>query len=97
MIATTKSRTLSKAVCLALSGGAMLAPFASALAQESPTGTLEEVIVTAQKREQRLQDVPTTVNVLSEDSLRAEQVTEVNQLSSLNPSIFINSDQTCRN
>jgi iron complex outermembrane receptor protein len=70
---------------------------ASAQEQQQPTGTLEEVLVTAQKREQRLQDVPTTVNVLSEDSLRAAQVTEVNQLSTLNPSIFINSDQTGRN
>jgi iron complex outermembrane receptor protein len=51
----------------------------------------------AQKREQRLQDVPTTVNVLSDENLRAAQVTEVNQLSTLNPGIFINSDQTGRN
>jgi iron complex outermembrane receptor protein len=93
---TTSSRALSKAVCIALSGGALLAPLASALAAEE-TAALEEVLVTAQKREQRLQDVPTTVNVLSEDSLRAAQVTEVNQLSTLNPGIFINSDQTGRN
>jgi iron complex outermembrane receptor protein len=99
MNATTKSLAgLSKAVWIALSGGALVTPVASALAaDEQPAGALEEVIVTAQKREQRLQDVPTTVNVLSEDSLRAAQVTEVNQLSTLTPGIFINSDQTGRN
>ena len=92
---TTSSRALSKAVCFALSSGALLAPLASALAAEE-TAALEERLVTAQKREQRLQDVPTTVNVLSEDT-RAAQATEVNQLSTLNPSIFIKTDQTGRN
>jgi hypothetical protein len=38
---TTSSRTLSKAVCIALSSGALLAPLASALAAEE-TAALEE-------------------------------------------------------
>jgi len=66
-----------------------------ALAQEK--GTLEEVIVTAQKREQKLQDVPTVVNALSGAALRASSVTEVNQLSTLVPGLHIVSDQTGRN
>lgn len=36
-----------------------------AMAQESPSGRLEEVIVTAQKRAQRMQDVPISISVLS--------------------------------
>ena len=58
---------------------------------------LEEVVVTAQKREQSLQDVPSTVNVLTAEVLSASTTTEVNQLSTLTPGIFINSDQTGRN
>ena len=58
---------------------------------------LDEIIVTAQKREQRLQDVPTTVTALSAESLRAASITEVNQLSSIAPGVFINADQTGRN
>lgn len=59
--------------------------------------TLEEVVVTAQKREQSLQEVPSTVNVLSAESLRVSSITEVNQLSVMTPGVFINSDQTGRN
>jgi outer membrane receptor protein involved in Fe transport len=44
----------------------------SALAQEarSRNRLLEEVLVTAQKREQNLQDVPVSVTAFSGDSLR---------------------------
>lgn len=58
---------------------------------------LEEVVVTAQKREQSLQDVPSTVNVLNAQALSASTITEVNQLSNITPGIFINSDQVGRN
>ncbi len=64
---------------------------------QSAAPALEEIIVTAQKLEQRLQDVPTSVDVVTADALRAASVTEVNQLSNLTPGIMINSDQTGRN
>jgi len=95
MLKTKSGCAVSKAVRIALLGSACV-PFAAALAQDAAPA-LEEVIVTAQKREQRLQDVPTTVSVLSGEALDAAQITEVNQLSTLSPSIFINSDQTGRN
>jgi iron complex outermembrane receptor protein len=93
---TRSLNAVGRAVRVALLGSA-LCPWLPAVGVAQESAALEEVIVTAQKREQRLQDVPTTVNVLSEESLRASQVTEVNQLSTITPSIFINSDQTGRN
>ena len=43
-------------------------PFISAYAQED-TGILEEIVVTAQKRQQSLQDVPISVSVLTGDKI----------------------------
>jgi len=53
----------------------------SACAQESPTAdepvSLQEVLVTAQRREERLQDVPLTVVALSDDQLAKSGVTNI--------------------
>jgi iron complex outermembrane recepter protein len=75
----------------------LLGPVFAAYADDTAAPELQEVIVTAQKREQRLQDVPVVDNVLSGDALRASSVTEVNELSNTVPGIVINSDQTGRN
>ena len=44
---------------------------APALAQTAPQVTLEEVMVTAEKREARLQDVPISITSVSERQLDA--------------------------
>lgn len=64
---------------------------------QGETRTFDEIIVTAQKREQSLQDVPSTVSVLTAESLKLSTITEINQLSLMTPGVFINSDQTGRN
>jgi outer membrane receptor protein involved in Fe transport len=56
-----------------------------ALAQPS----LDEVIVTAQKREQSLQDVPIAVSALSADALRASVVTDIYDLRVAVPALEI--------
>ena len=48
---------------------------------------LEETIVTAQKREQTLQEVPISVNVLSESELKLAQVLDGRSLVQLTPSM----------
>jgi iron complex outermembrane receptor protein len=61
-----------------------------ALAQESDdTGGLQEIIVTAQKREQTLQDVPVAVTAISEDTLKANRVTNVVDLSGMAPGVNV--------
>lgn len=63
----------------------------SAFAQESSpqSGALEEIIVTAQKREQSLQDVPVAVTAVTEDALVANRITSVNDLSGMAPGVTV--------
>ncbi len=53
------------------------------------TQTLEEVIVTAQKREQSLQEVPVAVTALTQDALEVNKVLTVNDLSGLAPGLTV--------
>ena len=48
---------------------------------------LEEVVVTAQKRTQNLQDVPIAVSAFGEQELDREQFTEIKSLTRLSPSL----------
>lgn len=56
--------------------------------QEAGTG-LMEIVVTAQKREERLQDVPIAVSALSGDFIESRGITTIDKLSSLAPSLKI--------
>jgi len=49
---------------------------------------LEEVVVTAQRREQRLQDVPISVTALSADLLADNGVRNLEDLSGIAPSLY---------
>ncbi len=62
------------------------------LAQESTTGDrpiLEELIVTAQKREQNLQDVPVGVSLLSGKSMQEAQIKNAAELATLLPTLNV--------
>jgi iron complex outermembrane receptor protein len=83
-----------KALAAVLLNGAALAAFAgSALAQSSAAGPaaqvsqVEEIIVTANKREERLQDVPVSVSVVSGDQVTKQNVVEVTDLTKSVPSL----------
>jgi iron complex outermembrane receptor protein len=52
--------------------------------------TLEEIVVTAQKREQRVQDMPTTVTVVSGLELAKFQITELEDLDAIVPGLVFN-------
>src|SRR5687768_12193311 len=73
---------VSTAVALAL-----MNPVTGAAAEET---VLEEVIVTAERREQNLQDVPISATVLSGDELEARGVTDLNDIQTVAPSVAIN-------
>lgn len=63
---------------------------ASAFAQvESNTFALEEIIVTAQKRAQSLQDVPVSVNVVSGESISENGINNLDELSNIVPNLTI--------
>ncbi len=57
-------------------------------------GELEEVVVTAQKREQNLQDVPVAVSAFSGEVLRDSGVRDLFELTNLAPSLTVISTQT---
>lgn len=78
-------RVLLSAV-MGASGLVGLAPFA--LAQE---GVLEEVIVTARKREESLQETPVAVTALGADALRDAGVRNLAQLNEIAPNIEVSS------
>ena len=56
--------------------------------QSRPVG-LNEIVVTAQKREQSLQDVPVAVTALTEDMIQANRITNIQDLSGLAPNVVV--------
>ncbi|HKX79030.1 MAG TPA: TonB-dependent receptor [Novosphingobium sp.] len=60
-------------------------------AEEVPSGGLQEIIVTAQKRAENLQDVPIAVTVIQADTLSASGVSKINELSLVTPGLTMTS------
>jgi iron complex outermembrane receptor protein len=63
----------------------------AAAAQPAADSTLEEVVVTARRREERLQDVPIAVAAFTPERLQQAQVTTARQLVGMVPSLNVNS------
>ena len=66
-----------------------IAPVASAAQQAAADVGLEEVIVTAQRREENLQDVPIALTALTGAQLEARGITSIESLSTLAPNLQI--------
>ncbi len=62
--------------------------YAAAAAAESGN-QLAEVVVTAQKREQSLQDVPIAVTALTSETLQTNRITSVSDLSGMAPGVMV--------
>jgi iron complex outermembrane receptor protein len=77
------STTLTIAVATALSGAAHAQ-------QVTPGSALEEVVVTAERREVNLQDVPASATVMTANSLAAQGIDNVIDLQQAAPSVSIN-------
>jgi len=76
----------SSAVIAAVCGSA-----SSALAQEAEQGLVSELVVTAQKREQNLQDVPIVVTTLPARQLQDAGVRDIKDLQVLTPGLNVTS------
>ncbi len=80
------------AACLALTA------FSAAKAQddESSDGarTIDEIIVTAQRREENLQDVPVSLTAVSGDALLQRSINELTQLPLAAPTLQVGQDNT---
>ncbi len=77
------------ALALLLSSTAIALP-TLAQAQEAAQDGLDEILVTAERREQSLQDVPISATVLSGADLEKRGVTNLNDIQQVAPSIAIN-------
>ncbi len=82
----TRSDILSSAAVMALLAAAPCAAFAQA--QADPVG-LEEVVVTAQKRAENVQDVPISITAFSGETLKQAGVNDVRDLRRIAPNLNI--------
>lgn len=78
---------LRLAVALAIASGGLAAGAWAAAEAPATINQLEEILVTAQKREQSLNDVGLTVNALSEETLQTHQIATLADLSQAVPSL----------
>ena len=70
-----------------LVSAAVLAP-AVAFAQEG-AGTIEEVVVTARKRAENLQEIPVAVTAVSGESIKAQSIESIREVANQTPSLAI--------
>jgi iron complex outermembrane recepter protein len=92
---TPRRTALTSAVLMVLIG---LSQAPAALAQDSgndeEANTLDKITVTAQKREEALQDVPIVVTALSEQLLEDNGVRDVKDLATVVPGLTVTSTQS---
>jgi iron complex outermembrane receptor protein len=84
--------SIAIAVAVALSGASLPARAAdesNAASPESSAGALDEIVVTANKREENLQEVPLAVTAISREALQAAGVTQFSDLGKVSPSLTI--------
>ena len=80
------SKLKSAALFLTASTVALAGTAALATAQEESN----VIIVTAQKREQNIQDVPIAMSAVSGEALQGANIATVNELQQITPSLFVN-------
>lgn len=66
-------------------------------AQDEPTGALEEIVVTASKRQTTLQATPIAVSVVTGDVLKQSQIQDIKDLEFLVPSLRVTQLQSSGN
>jgi iron complex outermembrane receptor protein len=89
MLRSTASAAVVGAVVFGFAGAAS----AQSAPQDAPT-TIDDIVVTAQKREQNLQDVPIVVTTLSAESLNNAGVRDIKDLQILTPGMTVTSTQS---
>jgi iron complex outermembrane receptor protein len=76
---------------------AWVMPVGVALAQPQPEPLIEEILVTAQKREQSLQEVPVAVSALSGRALQDRHVSDIMDLNQLTPGLQVKASDNAAN
>jgi outer membrane receptor protein involved in Fe transport len=95
---STGASLISRFVRSALTVAAIYASAAAAQEVREPdqsaSGVAAEIVVTAQKREQRLQDVPISVTAISAQTLQDSGVRDIKELTLLTPGLTVTSSST---
>ncbi len=73
-----------RGVALALAGALIAAGAAQAAA---PVDSLEEVVVTAQKRSENIQNVPISITAFTAEAMQSRGVTDLHSISNLTPNV----------
>jgi iron complex outermembrane receptor protein len=84
----TKLHTVKKIIPATLIAGALCAPTYAQTAAPAGNG-LEEIIVTAQKRNESLQETPLAVSAVTADTIEARAITSVADLGTIAPSLTV--------
>ena len=84
---TERDCTLRRQVSRILVSSMALA--SPAIAQEAPRVGLEEVVVTAQRREESLQDAPIAITALSDEQLELRGITDFGAVAAATPSMSL--------
>ena len=84
---TNSARAVLMAACSVSALGVASGARAAETAAAAPA--LEELVVTAQKREEKLQDVPAVVTAMGSETLESRQVDELSDLQSLVPALLV--------
>jgi len=72
-----------------LAGVSLLATAAGAQTAPAPQNRIDDIIVTAQKREQNLQEVPISITALTPATLEANRITTVGDLNAIAPNVTV--------
>ncbi len=66
---------------------------AGAATRNGPTASVDiaDIVVTAQRRTERLQDVPVSVQVIGNEALKAQNLTNLEDVSQISPSVHVGS------
>ncbi len=82
----------AKQALIAISAVIGMVSVGESQAEEGETGAraIEEIIVTAQRRDESLRDVPISVGVVQEDVLFSFGISEVDDLAAIDPSLTVN-------
>src|SRR3984957_9306443 len=86
-----RSNTIKRCLWPMAAAGQMLWPLMSMAASADPeaasSGGLEEIVVTATRPSERLQDVPISVMAFSQEKLDSQGVKSIDDLSRLSPGL----------